>query len=178
VRNTIADRLLKLKPIDWLADRQAADAKAKAANKDAEAKVESNQKKGTSPSHSLKDYEGLYHHPGYGTMEVQLQKDSLFGYTPGNKIWLKHYHYDVFETYGADDKEGIDTSEKSGLRIQFEMDEAGDIKSVMMTLEPGLKPLEFTRKPKAKELTKEELKKYEGSFVLGPGIESRFYLKG
>jgi len=178
VRNTIADRLLKLKPIDWLADRQAADAKAKTANKEAEAKVESNQKKGTTTSHSLKDYEGLYHHPGYGTMEVQLLKDSLFGFTPGNKIWLKHYHYDVFETFGIDDKEGIDTSEESGLRIQFEMNEAGDINSVMMTLEPGIKPLEFSRKPKAKELTKEELKKYEGSFVLGPGAEARFYLKG
>jgi CubicO group peptidase (beta-lactamase class C family) len=178
VRNTIADRLLKLKPIDWLADRQAADAKAKTANKEAEAKVESNQKKGTAPSHSLKEYEGLYHHPGYGTMEVQLRKDSLFGFTPGNKIWLKHYHYDVFETFGIDDKEGIDTSGESGLRIQFEMNEAGDISSVMMTLEPGLKPQEFTRKPKAKELTKEELKKYEGSYVLGPGAEARFYLKG
>ena len=178
VRNTIADRLLKIKPIDWLADRNAADAKAKAEAKVTGAKVESNQKKGTTLSHPLIDYEGLYTHPGYGTMEILLQKDSLFTFTPNNKVWLRHYHYDVFETFGVDDKEGIDTSEKSTLNFKFEMNEAGEINTVSMTLEQGLKPLAFSRKPKAKELTKEEIKKFEGSFELAPGTEAKFYLKG
>ena len=178
VRNTIADRLLKIKPIDWLADRNAADAKAKAEAKVTGAKVESNQKKGTTPSHPLIDYEGLYTHPGYGTMEILLQKDSLFAFTPNNKVWLRHYHYDVFETYGVDAKEGIDTSEKSSLNFQFGMNEAGEINTVSMTLEQGLKPMAFSRKQKAKELTKEEIKKYEGSYELAPGKEAKFYLKG
>ncbi len=178
VRNTIADRMLKEKPIDWLADRNAADAKAKAAAKEAEATVESNQKKGTKPSHSLKEYEGLYNHPGYGTMEIVLQKDSLFLFAPDNKVWLRHYHYDVFETYAVDPKDGIDTSQKSELRVQFGMSEAGEINSTSMTLEAGLKPLEFSRKPKPKEITKEELKKYEGSYELAPGTDAKFYMKG
>ncbi len=178
VRNTIADRMLKEKPIDWLADRNAADAKAKAAAKETEATVETNQKKGTTPSHSLKEYEGLYNHPGYGTMEIVLEKDSLFLLTPDNKVWLKHYHYDIFETYGVDPKEGIDTSQKSELRVQFGMSEMGEINSASMTLEQGLKPLEFSRKPKPKEMTKEELKKYEGTYELAPGTDAKFYIKG
>jgi CubicO group peptidase (beta-lactamase class C family) len=178
VRNTIADRMLKENPIDWLADRNAADAKAKAAAKEAEATVESNQKKGTNPSHSLKEYEGLYNHPGYGTMEIVLEKDSLFLLAPDNRVWLRHYHYDVFETYAVDPKDGIDTSQKSELRVQFGMSEAGEINNASMTLEAGLKPLEFSRKPKPKEITKEELKKYEGSYELAPGTDAKFYIKG
>ena len=57
-----------------------------------EKKVESNQKKRTIHSHPLIEYEGLYSHPGYGTMEIVLQKDSLFAFTPNNKVWLRHYH--------------------------------------------------------------------------------------
>ena len=178
VRNTIADRMLKEKPIDWLADRNAADAKAKATAKEAEATVETNQKKGTKPSHSLKEYEGLYNHPGYGTMEIMLEKDSLFLLTPDNKVWLHHYHYDVFKTYAVDPKDGIDTSQKSELRVQFGMSEAGEINMASMTLEQGLKPLDFSRKPKPKEITKEELKKYEGSYELAPGTDAKFYIKG
>lgn len=178
VRNTIADRLLKIKPIDWLADRKAADDKAKAAAKEAEGKLSSNKKPGTNPSHDLKDYEGLYHHPGYGTTEIVLQNDSLFMMTPGYRIWLRHYHYDVFETFEVDKKEGIDTSGKSELKIRFDMSEAGEISSIFMELEGGLKPFEFIRKPKPKEITKEELKKYEGSFELAPGVEAKFYIKG
>lgn len=177
-RNTIADRLLKVKPIDWLADRKAADDKAKAAAKEAEGKLSSNKKPGTKPSHDLKDYEGLYHHPGYGTAEVLLQNDSLYMLTPGYKIWLRHYHYNVFETFDVDKKAGIDTSGKSELKIRFDINEAGEISSVFMELEGGLKPFEFTRKPKPKEITKEELKQYEGSFELAPGVEAKFYIKG
>jgi CubicO group peptidase (beta-lactamase class C family) len=178
VRNTIADRLLKVKPIDWLADRKAADDKAKAAAKEAEGKVSSNKKTGTKPSHDLKDYEGLYSHPGYGTAEISLLNDSLFMFVPGKKIWLRHYHYDVFETFEVDKKAGIDTSEKSGLNIRFDMNEAGEINSVYMELEAGLKPFEFARKPKPKEVTKEELKKYEGDYELAPGKSAKIYIKG
>jgi hypothetical protein len=177
VRNTIADRLLKVKPIDWLADRNAADAKAKAAEKEA-GKMESNRKKGTAPSHSLKDYEGLYSHPGYGTAEVVLAKDSMFMFTPGFKIWLRHFHYDVFEAFIVDKKEGLDTSGQSQLKVQFDMSEDGEINTIRMTLEGGLKPMEFTRKPRPKEITKEELKKYEGAYSLTPEIEAKIYIKG
>ena len=74
VRNIIADRLLKEKPLDWLGERNAADAKAKKEAKEAKAKNESNKKPGTKPSHNLKEYEGLYNHPGYGTMEVAVRE--------------------------------------------------------------------------------------------------------
>ncbi len=179
VRNSIADRMLKVKPIDWLGERNRADAKAKAAAKEAESKGgNSSRQLGTKPSHEAKAYEGLYNHPGYGTMEVLLQNDSLFGFTPGNKIWLQHYHYDVFQAYEVHKTDGIDTTQPGGLKIQFTTSEAGEINAAVMTLEEGLKPMEFVRKPRPKAVTAAELKKYEGEYELAPGALAKIYVKG
>jgi hypothetical protein len=38
--------------------------------------------------------------------------------------------------------------------------------------------LEFSRRPKPQELTKNELKKYEGDFELTPTAIAKFYIKG
>lgn len=54
VRNTIADRLLNLTPINWNARANEAQKKAKAAAKEAEKSVTINKKTGTSPSHDKK----------------------------------------------------------------------------------------------------------------------------
>ncbi|MBL7742530.1 MAG: serine hydrolase [Chitinophagaceae bacterium] len=178
VRNMIADRLLGLNRIDWNGRANASEAKAKAAQKDSEKTSTSNKKPGTKPSHDLKDYEGLYNHPGYGTVEVSLRHDSLIMHTPKGDVWLRHYHYDVFETFGIDKEEGIDTSGGSQLNIQFHMNPAGEIMHISMPLQPGLKDLEFTRKPKPKDVTKNELEKYVGEYEFQPGAVAKFYIKG
>ncbi len=178
VRNSIADRLLKEKPIDWLGERMAADAKAKKEAKEAAGKTESNQKKGTKPSHALIDYEGLYTHPGYGTAEVYAGNDSLFLQAPGKKIWLRHYHYDVFQVLFVDPLEGIDTTETDPFKVQFSVNEAGDITTLLMQFEDELKPMELVKKPKPKEISKDELKKFEGEYELAPGVLAKIYIKG
>jgi hypothetical protein len=98
--------------------------------------------------------------------------------SPYGRSWLRHYHYDVFETFAVDPKEGIDTTEKSQLSIQFDMNVAGDVNTALLALEPGLKPLEFLRKPKVKEIGKGELTKYVGDFELSPEAVAKFYIKG
>lgn len=178
VRNMIADRLLDLKRIDWNARADSALAKAKKDQKEAEKNAISNKKMGTHPSHPLKDYEGLFNNPGYGTMEVYLKNDSLFIHIPNGDLWLRHYHYDVFEPFDVNEKKGIDTTDKSDLRIQFHMNTAGEINMVSIPFQPGLKDIEFSRTSKPKEISKEELKKYEGTFEFAPGKEVKFYIKG
>lgn len=98
--------------------------------------------------------------------------------TQNGDAWLRHYHYDIFEVLSIDKTEGIDTTSKDNLKIQFQMNAAGEITSVLIPLQPGLKDLEFSKKPKAKELTKEELTKYTGEFEFAPGNAVKFYLKG
>ena len=178
VRNMIADRLFGIKPIDWNGRRNTADTKAKKEAKEAEKNNISNKKNGTTPSHQLKDYTGIFNNPGYGNFEIDNRNDSLIMLTRNGDLWLRHYHYDVFEALPIDKEEGIDTTQKENLKIQFQMTTAGDISSVSIPLQDGLKDIEFTKTAKAKQVAKEELAKYVGEFELSAGINAKFYLKG
>lgn len=178
VRNILADRLLGEKPIDWNGRANEAQKKAKETAKEAENSAVSNKKEGTSPSHPIADYTGLYNNPGYGTLDVLQRNDSLFMLAVTQGTWLRHYHYDVFEVLPVDKTDGIDTSEKENLKVQFHMNTAGEISHISLPLQPGLKDIEFTRKPKPKEIEGAELKKYTGEYEFAPGKTVKFYLKG
>jgi CubicO group peptidase (beta-lactamase class C family) len=166
VRNLIADRLLDLPYFDWNTDLKNAADKAKAAEKEAAKTKTDNRKENTIPTHPLEDYAGLYYHPAYGTFEISDNNDSLFAQLGKDQLWLQQYHYDIFAPYDKDPDDGIDTSQKSGLRFQFEMNQAGDISEVEVALEPTLAPLKFTRRPKPKETSREELQKYTGDYQI------------
>ena len=176
VRNILADRMLGLKRRDWQTAIKSAADKAKKATIEAEKSSTSNQKKGTTPSHPLKDYEGLYNNPGYGTIDVFLKNDSLFGNAGNQKTWVRHYHYDVFEAMLIDPKVGIDTS-AHGMKFTFYTNEAGDIESVSSSIEPTVDPIKFTRKPKVKQMSKDSMQAYIGTYELS-GIEIKVYFKG
>ena len=178
VRNTIADRLFGLNRIDWNKRTNDAQAKAKAAAKEAEKTFVSNKKQGTNPSHKINDYEGLFNHPGYGTLEIYTKNDSLFFRSRNGDAWLRHYHYDVFELFPVDKKEGIDTTQSAQINIQYHTNAAGDIDKLSMPIQAGLKDIEFNRIPKPKEITKADLEKYVGDYELGPGVIAKFYIKG
>lgn len=177
IRNTISDRVLHLPYFDWNADFKKTVAKAKSASKEAQKNSVSNQKQNTNPSHSLKEYQGLYNHPGYGTFEVQLRNDSLICLLGKDILWLRHYHYDVFEPFNIDPKDGIDTTERSPTHLNFQMNEAGDISSVEMAMEPTLPALKFIKSPKPKEVSVDELNKYTGDYDLAGAATVKVYIK-
>jgi CubicO group peptidase (beta-lactamase class C family) len=176
VRNIIADRLLSLKYIDWSADMKRAADKSKAAAKQSEATASSNQKKNTTTSHPLADYEGIYSNKGYGTFEVEFKNDSLFFISPTQRWWLSHYHYDVFEPFEANGTEPIDTAEKSQMRLSFVLNEAGDIAYATMPLEAGLEPEKFIKTAKPKAVKNDDLKKYVGDYDLA-GTTVKVYIQ-
>ncbi|MEJ7675299.1 MAG: DUF3471 domain-containing protein [Chitinophagaceae bacterium] len=129
------------------------------------------------PSHPLKDYAGTYYHPGYGNFVVYLDKDSLFAKGTENVLWLRHYHYDVFEFFDKDSKEGIDTTDgPASYKFQFQMNSAGDIDGLLAPFEAGLKPLVFTKQLTPKEVKKDDLQKYTGEYDLNGGIV-KLYIK-
>ncbi|MCX6205160.1 MAG: serine hydrolase [Bacteroidetes bacterium] len=177
IRNTIADRILKLPYFDWNEDLKKSVAKAKLAEKEGQKSKVSNQKLNTHPSHPLKDYEGLYNHPGYGTFEVSLRNDSLICYMGKDVLWLKNYHYDIFEPFDIDPKDGIDTTDRSPTRVAFQMNEAGDINGIKIALEPTLPELKFDKTPKPKEITVDDLKKYIGEYDLAGAALVKVYIK-
>lgn len=178
VRNSIADRLLQLKPVDWNGRTNAAQEKARKAAKDAEAATMDSRKKDTRPSHHRSEYTGLYKNNGYGSFEIILRNDSLIALTSNGDAWLRHYHYDVFEMLPIDKTEGIDTSSKENIKINFSSNIAGEITYAAIPLQAGLKDIVFEKTQKPKEITAEELKKYTGEYEFAPGQGVKFYLKG
>jgi CubicO group peptidase (beta-lactamase class C family) len=168
VRNIMADRLLKLPFFNWSKDVLEANKKNKEAAKAAEKTVTSNQQKNTKPSRTLKDYEGIYSHPGYGSIEVIEQNDSLFAHIYDNDpTWLKHFHYDIFQPFNVDKTGKPDTTGSSPLRFQFFMNESGDMNSLSLKLEPTLDPLSFKKTPRTIKTSANEIQKFAGEYELG-----------
>ncbi len=177
VRNLVADKMLGLKYFDWNSDIKKSVDKAKLTQAEAKKTVVSSRKMNTLPSHPLKEYAGIYYNPGYGNFEISLYKDSLFAKGGNKVIWLRHYHYDVFDTFFKDEKEGIDTTDgPAPFKFQFQMNSSGDIESLSVPFEAGLKPIVFTKQIKAKEIKKEDLQKYTGDYELNGAIV-KLYIK-
>jgi CubicO group peptidase (beta-lactamase class C family) len=175
VRNIIADRMLNIKYIDWQTDLKKASDKAKTSQRELQKSKTSNRKNDTQLSHPLKEFEGIYSNKAYGSFELSVIKDSLFAFSGTHTWWLRHHHYDVFEPFDKDPKDGIDTTAESDL-IQFQMNNAGDLEGFSMSVEPALKAMVFSRAPKLREISKDSLEKFTGEYTLGPQT-FKVYLK-
>ena len=57
------------------------------------------------------------------------------------------------------------------------MNEAGEIQSLSSPFEPSVDPIKFTKKPKIREMTKDSMQAYLGSYELS-GIELKIYFIG
>lgn len=165
VRNTVADRALGLPKREWSKERKERQDKAKEAQKEAGESTASNRKEGTSPSHALKAYTGKYEEPGYGAFSITLKGDSLFVILPLQKLWLKHYHYDVFQPFTVE-KDGIDEKEDSPQRFTFSTNTMGDIEGMAIKIEPMLDPILFKRVPELVDIDKSILEQYAGEYAL------------
>lgn len=176
VRNILADRMLKLPRKDWNASLLGADRKAKADAKEANKNKTAPLKIEGPLTHPLKDYEGLYANPGYGTIDIFLRNDSLLAQVPNKMLWLKHAYYDIFNVFEINKRFGIDTTEES-TPFQFQMSKAGEINCVEADLQPGTKAIQFMRTPKAAAVDASELQKYAGEYELS-GVTVKAYIKG
>ena len=176
VRNILADRMLNLKYHDWNSDLKHTLDKAKMEAKKIEKEKSTAAVKHHPATHPLADYAGSFHNPGYGSFKISLKNDSLFVKSVTKTLWLRQSNYDIFDIFDKDPKDGIDTTEKSDLKIQFHMNASGDIDALESQVEAGLKPMIFTRETEAKPLTGAELEKYVGDYLLA-GITAKVYVK-
>ncbi|RYD77738.1 MAG: serine hydrolase, partial [Sphingobacteriales bacterium] len=109
IRNILADKLLNLKRTDWngelktSADKSIEDQKKMLL----ETKVVLGKPQPT--THALSDFAGVYSHPGYGTLRIYVNKDSLFATGVKKGLWLKHNTYDIFDVYLRNLNAPVDT---------------------------------------------------------------------
>lgn len=176
IRNTIADRLLGLKYKDWHRTQKVAVDKAKAAAKEKLKADSTQQKRGTRPTHAITDYAGTFTNEGYGTLTIEQKKDSLVAKFNALTFKMKHYHFNYFNFIPVAD--GADAGEDDALKGQFNINIKGEIESVSLPLQTGVKEIEFRKKVETIDVSKTDLEKYVGEYELpGPTIV-KAYLKG
>ncbi|MFY7839240.1 MAG: serine hydrolase [Lacibacter sp.] len=176
IRNTIADKLLGLPYKDWQRTQRNAYDKAMAAAKE-QAKADSTQRKlGTKPSHAITDYAGTYTTDGYGTIIIDQKKDGLTAHYNSLAFTVKHYHFNYFNFIPVDD--GMDADESAALKGQFNINVKGEIESLSLPLQSGVKDIIFKKQVQTIEVSKADLEKYVGEYELpGPTIV-KVYIKG
>lgn len=174
VTQSIADRMFKLKPIDWNGDAKKAAAAVRENNKTEKANEKKTLILNTSPSHPLSNYVGSFENPAYGLMKIVSEKNLLYANVAENKLLLKHLHYDVFEPKSVDKKGVVDTAESKTL-FNFASNNAGKISGVTLQLDSDKDPVLFAFKPE--NLSVKDLQNLTGEYALGQ-TPVKVYLKG
>ncbi len=160
IAQVAADRLLALKPNDWIGQGVARRAASEAATKEGEKKKGDARLAGTQPSHKLADYAGDYEHSGYGVLTVALNGDKLEA--TFNKIAtpLEHWHYDTFS--GGKAKDGV----FENMKYTFQADASGFIAGVSAPFEASVSPIVFKKKPDARLSDPAYLARFTGEYSL------------
>lgn len=162
VRNTIADRMLKLEKRDWNGIVKKTMDDAKKAAEELIVEEDKNHVTGTKPSHALSDYEGSFYNPGYGNIELKKENDTLFAEFGKYRMKFEHYHYDYFKAiYAKGPKSGTD----SNLKFSFQTGVDGKITSLSSEFDPS-GAVVFERQVKKVELAEDAMKKYIGEYDL------------
>jgi CubicO group peptidase (beta-lactamase class C family) len=155
-----SDLILDLEVKDWIAEAAERKAKGEEASGEAKQKKHTRQKSGTKPAHKLEEYTGNYNHPGYGDLNVFIQKRQLHFTYNGITTPLDHWHYETFNGKRADDPTFED------MKLTFRTDVNGNVASLEAPFEPTLDPIAFQKKPDARLFDPEYLKQFVGKYQL------------
>jgi len=109
--------------------------------KQAELEEEKKRVTGTRPSHPLADYAGVYEHPAYGVMTVELDDGTLTLSRNSSMRGLEHWHYDQFRG-----EVGGVYSDLGGLMVTFHTNHEGDVDRLSSRFDPTIPPIEFRRR--------------------------------
>ena len=154
---TVYDRLLGLEETPW-SDRGLKDyIKGKETARESRKKTDADRIMGTSPSHKLADYAGIFEDPAYGRVFITSRNDSLGFKFNQYELPLYHYHYDRFMT--------PDDQLYGKWSLMFGTDAQGDISQVKISLDG--KEVVFNRVADPKLRDPEFLRKLAGQYENG-----------
>lgn len=176
VRNSIADRILKLKPIDWNGEAVELAGTASFNEKQTAKNAKKEPILNTNPSHALKSYVGGFENLASGLIKIIEEKNAIYAVIGENRWLLKHLHYDVFEPHIVDKKGVVDTS-SSKMLFNFVSNNEGKISGLSIPLDPDREPALFNFKPEVKKISLKELEDLTGEYSLGQ-VVVKVSLKG
>lgn len=164
VRNLIADRFLGLPFADW--HTSGVKKKDTAAVDTGRQQLDMARIAGTKPTHVPADYTGVYDNKAYGTFTVRLDGDTLKTTLGRERVWLSHYHYDVFELKEIGGDGRADTA-SGGLKINFRTGFDGQVESAAIAMDdPSGDPVVFRRQPPATDVSAGQLQAYVGTYQI------------
>ena len=154
VNECVFDLIMGLKPvqtIDEVLDRY-------------ELKIENTRKRyaslhrvpKTKPSHALPEYTGNYEHPGYGNIEIALDRARKLTLRRNSLVLtLSHWNYD---TWVAQDNDLFEIHKPQPFDriapLVFETSADGQIKAVSTQLEASVEPIRFRKRDKVMSIRK------------------------
>lgn len=153
----VYDRLLGLPETPW-SDRGLKDyLKGRETARESRKKPDADRVMGTSPSHKLADYAGIFEDPAYGKVYISFRNDSLSFKFNQYELPLYHYHYDRFMT--------PDDQLYGKWSLMFSTDAQGEIIQVKISLDE--KEVAFNRVTDPRLRDPEFLKKLAGQYENG-----------
>ena len=157
----VLDELLGLEPFDWFAEFKARYDALMAGIR--EVRGARRVVPGAALPRSLDAYAGEYDHPGYGTLTITVDGDTLRPHLGTMDMSLAHRHYETF------DLEWHELGDQSHLfPLMFLSDPDGDITALTVPFEPSVGPLRFGRRPDARARDPEVLRRLCGTYTMGP----------
>jgi CubicO group peptidase (beta-lactamase class C family) len=113
------------------------------------------------PARPLSAYAGQYEHPGYGTLAIALDRDTLKPSLGTMDLSLEHRHYETFD---------LTWNEVGDQPVVFPLtslsDPDGDVNGLTVGFEPLVEPLRFGRRADAQ--SPEVLRGLCGTYAMGP----------
>lgn len=157
--SAILDRVLGLPRRDWL--KLGLD-KLQKKNKGGGKGAGEPRRMGTFPSHSLEQYVGVYEHPGYGKLSVELVDGNLEVHYNDLVFVLDHWHYDVFNI-GKERQEILIPHE--GLKFTFHNDNLnGEVGELSVPFESAVDDIVFRKRSSENPLS--YLRQFTGIYKL------------
>ncbi len=166
-----ADKIFGLEEKDWIGEAEKQLAAGREADEEAEKKSVGRQIKGTKPAHPLKDYAGVYQHPGYGKLIVSVENKQLLFKFNHISTPLEHWHYETFNAQRGTDPTFED------MKLTFRTDANGMVSALEIPLEPTLDEISFQKQPDPKYFDSDYLLRFTGDYKL-TGQTIQIYLKG
>jgi CubicO group peptidase (beta-lactamase class C family) len=161
----VYERLLGLDLTPW--SRRILDIrlKGKKAGTEARAKAGRDRVPDTRPSHPLADFAGVYEHPAYGLLKVEVKDGGLQLDFHKIDLPLSHFHYDRFDT--------PDDERYGRFALNFSTNPQGDVDKVVISLDEA--EVAFTRRPET--LDPGLLKRLAGTYLTPTGGSFQVVLK-
>jgi len=157
----VLDELLGLEPLDWFADfKPRYDAAVAGIS---EVRGARRVVPDAPLPRPLQAYAGEYRHPGYGTLSIAVDGDTLRPRFGTMDLSLAHRHYETF------DLEWHELGNESHIfPLMFVSDPDGHITALTVPFELSVEPLRFDRLPDSEARDPELLRRLCGTYAMGP----------